>query len=115
MTAPTSAAAGHDLVEERQDGLFVGIGHVDARESQRADAFEHRAQPGGVGAGDFNQVIVATKPQSLRGRFMHRRRRRMGDRRADQAEQEALGIGEAIKGSGFEAMGSGRSRGTSDG
>ena len=57
-----------------------------------------------VGTGDLDQLIVAARAHGLGGPLMHRRRRRMRDRRTEQAGEEAsarrrvMGVGEVMIG-----------------
>jgi hypothetical protein len=55
-------------------------------ENISARAFEHRAQALRIRARDLDQMVTAAQPRRRAGGLVHRWRRGMSDRRADQAE-----------------------------
>ena len=85
------AGAGREVVEQIDHGFLVGEGDIDAGKAELAHAIEDAAQLVAIRAGDLDELIVAARPHRLGCALMHRRRRRMRDRCAEQAGEEAGG------------------------
>ena len=78
------------LVEEIDDRLLVGIGHVDAGETKPPHAIQNFAQGLAAGTRDLDELIMAMQAERLGCLLMHRGRGRMRDRRADQADEKVF-------------------------
>ena len=86
------ARAWRQFVEQGNHRFLVGKGDVDPGKPETPDAVQQQPQFFASGAGDFDQLVVAMDAQRFGGALMHRRRRRMRNRRPDQAgEKPAVG------------------------
>ena len=81
---------GRKFVEQIDDRLLVGIGHVDAGETKSPHAVQQSAQGVAVRARDLDKLIVAMQPERFGRLLVHRGRGRMRDRRADQAGEKTF-------------------------
>ena len=82
--------ARRQFVEQIEHGFLVGKGDVDARKTQPPDALQQHLELFGSGIGDLDQLIMTMQAQRRGRPFVHRRRSRLRDRRAEQAGEKAV-------------------------
>ncbi len=66
---------------------------LSAGKAEPPHAFEHHAEPGRIGAGDLDELVVAAQAPRIARRLMHGGGGGMRDRRADRASEELLAGG----------------------